>query len=129
VAVVVTAASGFDLGYVWKNQAGQTDSWERDEPKEPELSWYDFASAYIKEKWPYASPNYRRGIAETLTDLTEILTRPDDAAPSRDDMRRALREWTFSGLVRTGQEPPPDLAPVIGWLQQNTLPMSDLSGD
>ena len=25
MAVVVTAASGFDLGYVWKNQAGHTE--------------------------------------------------------------------------------------------------------
>src|ERR1035438_7530865 len=25
MAVVVTAASGFDLGYVWKNQAGQAE--------------------------------------------------------------------------------------------------------
>ena len=44
-------------------------------------------------------------------------------------MRRALREWTFSDLIRTGKQPPPDLAPVIGWLEQNTIRLSDLSGN
>lgn len=77
----------------------------------------------------YASPNHRRGIAEALTDVTEVLTRPDDAPPSRDDLRRALREWTFSDLIRTGKEPPPDLTPVVRWLEQNTIKLTDLSGD
>lgn len=57
------------------------------------------------------------------------MTCPDGAPPSRDDLRTALREWTFSDLIRTGKEPPPDLAPVISWLERNTVRLADLSGD
>jgi hypothetical protein len=80
-------------------------------------------------KWPYASPNHRRGIAEALTDVTEVLLDPGGNPPPVDDVRRALREWTFSGLIRNGKKLPPDLAPTVHWLEQNTIPLADLSGD
>jgi len=50
-------------------------------------------------------------------------------APPRDNLRRALREWTFSDLIRTGNEPPADLVPIIAWLEQNTVRLADLSGE
>ena len=86
--------------------------------------------SYTAAKWPYAAPNHRRGIAEALTDVTEVMICPSsEPPPSRDDLRRALREWTFSDLVRTGKKPPPDLVPVIGWLEQNTVALADFSSD
>ncbi len=111
-------------------ETGRPVAWERKEA-EPERgpSWYDFARSYAAAKWPYASPNHRRSIAEALIDATEVLTCPDDAAPTRDDLHRALREWAFSDLIRTGNELPADLAPVVRWLEQNTVQLADLYGD
>jgi integrase len=113
-------------GEAFSTRTGQPVSWQRDEPG---LSWYEFVCSYTAMKWPYASPNHRRGIAEALTDVTEVLISPDSSPPTQDDLRRALREWTFSDLIRTGKQPPPDLAPVVGWLEQNTVKLADLSGD
>jgi hypothetical protein len=86
-------------------KTGRPISWQRDEPDEPRLRWYDFVCSYAAAKWPYPAPKHRRGIAEALTDVTEVMVRPDEAAPSRDDLRRALREWTFSDLIRNGKKP------------------------
>ena len=119
-------------GEAFSTKTGRPVSWQHGEPEQPDepgLSWYEFVCSYTAVKWPYASPNHRRGIAEALTDVTEVLTCPDGAPPSRDDLRTALREWTFSDLIRTGKEPPPDLAPVISWLERNTVRLADLSGD
>jgi hypothetical protein len=119
-------------GEAFSTKTGQPVSWQRDEleePDEPGLSWYEFVCSYTGAKWPYASPNHRWGIAEALTDVTEVLIRPGEAPPSHDDLRTALREWTFSDLIRTGKEPPANLAPVVHWLEQNTVALTDLSGD
>src|ERR1022692_3280363 len=119
-------------GEAFSTKTGRPVSWQHGEPEQPDepgLSWYEFVCSYTAVKSPYASPNPRRGIAEALTDVTEVLTCPDGAPPSRDDLRTALREWTFSDLIRTGKELPPDVAPVISWLEQNTIKLADLSGD
>jgi integrase len=116
-------------GEAFSTETGRPVSRQRDEPDESGLTWYEFVCSYTAVKWPYASPNHRRGIAEALTDATEVMTGPDEASPARDDLRRALREWTFSDLIRTGKKPPPDLEPVISWLEQNTVALADLSGD
>jgi hypothetical protein len=116
-------------GEAFSTRTGQPVSWQRDEPEEPGLSWYGFVCSYTAMKWPYASPNHRRGIAEALTDATEVLLAPGSDMPSKDDLRRALREWTFSDLIRTGKQPPPDLASVVSWLEHNTIQLADLSGD
>jgi hypothetical protein len=83
------------------------------------LSWYAFSVAYCKAKWPYASPNHRRGIAEALTDVTEaaLLTEP---GPDRENLRAALR-WSYSTGIRDGGEPPPSLAKAVAWLEANTV--------
>jgi hypothetical protein len=61
--------------------------------------------------------------ASALTLAMSGRTRP--GPPVQDDLRRALREWTFSDLIRNRKEPPPDLAPVVRWLEQNTIQMAD----
>ncbi|MHB1594929.1 MAG: tyrosine-type recombinase/integrase [Streptosporangiaceae bacterium] len=93
------------------------------------MTWYELACSYSTMKWPYASPNHRRGIAEALTDATEVLIRPDGIPPARSDLRAALREWTFSSRITAGGQPPADLSPAIGWLEQNTIPLASLTGD
>src|SRR5689334_3979353 len=45
-------------------------SWTR---RRTAMAWYEFATAYAAVKWPLASANHRRGIAEALVDATEAL--------------------------------------------------------
>src|SRR5450759_5209991 len=68
-------------------------------------------------------------VAVVRSYVTEVPICPDSSPPAPDELRRALREWTFSDLIRTGKEPPPDLSTVVRWLEQNTVRLADLSGD
>jgi len=36
-------------------------------------AWFAFAQDYAQSKWAYASPNHRRGIADTMADVTEVM--------------------------------------------------------
>jgi integrase len=107
-------------GEPFATSTGLPASWERQE--ESTLTWYTFSLAFADAKWPYASPNHRRGIAEALTDVTEALL-TGDTAPDRDSLREALR-WSYSTRIRDNAEPPAHLAQVIRWLEANTVPMA-----
>lgn len=103
---------------------GRPVSWERDQPS---MSWYALTLAYTAAKWPYVSPNHRRGIAEALTDATEVMLAGDDDGPyKRDEIRRALRAWAYSDRLRGEREPPEDMAAIVRWLETATIPAADL---
>src|SRR6266567_9586761 len=70
--------------------SGRPVSWRR---KESALSWYTFTLDYAAAKWPYVSPNHRRGIAEALTDATQTMLSRDDRPYRREQFRRALQTW------------------------------------
>ena len=59
---------------------GRPVSWQREETS---VSWYALTLAYTAAKWPYASPNHRRGIAEALTDATEVMLTRDGSPHDR----------------------------------------------
>ena len=80
-------------GEAFSINTGRPLAWDRDQPS---VSWYALTLAYTAAKWPYASPNHRRGIAEALTDATEAMLAVDGGPPTRDEIRRALRAWAFS---------------------------------
>src|SRR6266487_5612391 len=110
-------------GEAFSIATGRPVSWKREESS---VTWYAFVLDYAAAKWPYASPNHRRGIAEALTDATEaMLTR--DGPHSVDDIRRALRTWAFSARLRTKGQAPADLDAVLRWLENNTVAMADLA--
>lgn len=111
-------------GEAFATETGRPTAWAR---RETGLSWYEFVCAYTAAKWPYVAPNHRRGIAEALTDVTEALV-TSNGRPNRDDLRTALREWTFSDLIRHGASPPEHVQPPIHWLEKNTVMLADLSG-
>ncbi|WP_068920876.1 tyrosine-type recombinase/integrase [Planobispora rosea] len=116
-------------GEAFSLTTGLPISWKR---KESALTWYGFALAYMDAKWPYASPNHRRGIAEALTDATEALLTAapgTSGAPEREEIRQALRAWAFSARIRDGIDPPDHLRPVVQWLERNTIPLADLTED
>jgi len=110
-------------GEAFSIATGRPVSWKREESS---VTWYAFVLDYAAAKWPYASPNHRRGIAEALTDATEaMLTR--DGPHSVDEIRRALRTWAFSARLRTKGQAPADLDAALRWLENNTVAMADLA--
>ncbi|NUW33831.1 site-specific integrase [Nonomuraea sp. SMC257] len=115
-AQLMTAAR---QGEAFSIATGRPVSWKREENT---LTWFAFTLAYVAAKWPYAAPNHRRGIAEALTDATEALLTKENSAFDADTRRAALR-WSYSDRVRDNAEPPANLAPVIRWLETNTVPM------
>lgn len=84
-------------GEAFSIETGRPVSWKRDEPS---TSWYALATDYAAAKRRYASPNHRRGIAEALTDATEAMLTSENSPYARDEIRRALRTWAFSGGLR-----------------------------
>jgi integrase len=50
-----------------------------------------------------------------------------DGPHPRDEIRRALRTWAFSGRLRGQANPPEDLVLVIRWLETATIPVADLA--
>jgi integrase len=87
-------------------------------------AWFAFAQDYATSKWAYASPNHRRGIADTMADVTEILISNSPGSLSTADLRAAVR-WAVSEKIRNPAAPvPARLAPAVSWLERNTVPMS-----
>ena len=109
-------------GEVFSTETGRPVSWQRDESP---TTWYDLALSYAAAKWPYASPNYRRPIAEALIDATEVMFTSPSPWPA-DDIRHALRSWAFSDRMRGQADPPEDIAPVIRWLAASTIAIPEL---
>lgn len=113
-------------GEAFSLRTGRPVSWAREENA---VSWYAFSLDYVAAKWPYASPNHRRGIAEALTDATEVLLKSQKGAPSREEIRHALRSWAYSERLQKGGEPPESVTPILRWLERNTIDMSELAPD
>jgi integrase len=118
-SLVAAARNGeaFDI------KTGRPVAWVR---KENAITWYAFTLDYTAAKWPFASPNHRRGIAEALTDAAEVLMATKKGAPSIAEMRAALRGWAYSERLQKGGEPPETLLPTLRWLERNTIDMADL---
>ena len=90
-------------GEVFDLDTGLPTSWSRLEA----MTWYVLTLRYTDVKWPYASPNHRRGIAEALTDATEVLLLHGTAF-SREDLRAALRcpiASEFGTALMSGKPP------------------------
>jgi integrase len=112
-------------GEAFSLSTGRPVSWTRDEST---ISWYALTLDYTAAKWPYAAPNHRKSIAEALTDGTEAMLVSDGPPYPIEDIRRALRTWTFSNRIRGANEPPEDLAAIVRWLQTATVPVRELGG-
>jgi hypothetical protein len=53
--------------------------------------WFAFAREYAAIKWPDASPEHRRGIAEALTNITAALLATGRNKPDDRVLRRACK--------------------------------------
>lgn len=96
------------------------------EEKRTEVSWYEFALAYLALRWPHAAPNYRDEINEGLTAATRALVQDKPGRPSEEALQRALRDWAFVLPGPGEREVPPEVARVLGWVQKASRPLKDL---
>jgi integrase len=96
------------------------------EDQDHEVSWYEFACAYVDMKWPEISPNSRRSIADSLATATSALLSTQRGAPKPDQLRKALYGWAFNVKQRE-LTPSATLAKTITWVERNTVPLPDLA--
>lgn len=90
-------------------------------------TWYEFAVTFVTAKWPYASPNHRRGIAEAVTDATEAMVPNTAGAPTRAQLRAAMLWATSTRIQQQASEPPTNLGDTLRWLERNSLSMESLA--
>jgi integrase len=96
------------------------------EDQHHDVSWYEFACAYVDMKWPEVSPNSRRSIADSLATATSALLSSKRGAPKPDQLRKALYGWAFNVKQRE-LTPSAALAKTITWVERNTVPLADLA--
>ena len=94
---------------------------------EREMSWLDFARAYVDMKWPRAAGNSRKGIAETLTTVTPVMFTTTRGKPADEVIRKALNGWVFNPRRRQAIEPTDEIRAALSWVERNTRPVSTLS--
>jgi integrase len=99
---------------------------QKQDQEEREVSWYEFACAYVDIKWPEVAPNSRRAIADALATATPALLTTKRGAPNPAHLRKALYGWAFNVKLREAGLPA-DLAPAIRWIERNTVPLTDLA--
>lgn len=102
------------------------------EPMARELnsrSWYEHAVAFVDMKWPRASANHRKSIAEALATVTPTLLATDRSRPSDADLRALLYRWAFNKTRREAGPPPDHLATAAKWVEANTVNLSALAED
>lgn len=92
-------------------------------------SWYEHAVAFVAMKWPRASGNHRKSIAESLATVTPALLATDRGRPTDRDLRAALYRWAFNKTRREADSPPAHLASALAWIQSNTVKLSTLEQD
>ena len=77
-----------------------------DQEPEHDVTWYEFACAYVDMKWDEMSPNSRRSIADSLATATTALLATKRGAPKPTQLRKALYGWAFNTKRREAGPPP-----------------------
>jgi integrase len=91
-----------------------------------EMSWYDFACAYLDMKWGPSAATYRRSLSEALTAITPALFDTDQGRPDAALIRRALHRWAFNTTRRSDPHMPADVRDALRWVQAHTRPVARL---
>jgi hypothetical protein len=87
--------------------------------------WFAFASEYVAIKWPDASPEHRRGIAEALTNITTAMLATTRNKPD-DKVLRSACKAAFNLNLRESMTDG-EMTAATRWLERNTLPVADLA--
>ena len=88
-------------------------------------TWFEHAKAFVAEKWPHVSPRHRKGIAETMTNLTMALVATKDGAPPDAELRRALYRHAFNAPAQRGEVPDEHFT-ALQWIEDASIPLSSL---
>lgn len=86
------------------------------------LSWLEFAMEYASMKWPHASPQHRRGIAEALADVTLAVAQTRSNRPSDEQLRLFLRQHAFNRADRQEPENEEEIR-TLRWLRGSSPPL------
>ena len=89
-----------------------------------DMTWYDFACAYVDMKWPRSAGTTRRTHAESMTTLTMSMLADKRGKPEDKQLRRALTRWGFNTARR--DEAKGAEREALKWLQAHTLSVSAL---
>lgn len=119
-SALVTAARH---GEAFSLATGEPVSWNR--ASSSEMSWYDFACAYVDMKWKGAAAKYRQDIARALTAATPAMLATERGKPTDRELRSAMHRWGFNNKDRDNA--PERAARALRWLAQNTKPVSALA--
>jgi integrase len=110
-------------GLAFAPGTGEPESWAAPGP-EP-VTWYRHAVAYAEMKWPHLAPHSRASVADALATVTPLLTRDTGRRPPTQMLRAALYGHAFNPLLRS-RAPDPDTASALAWVEQASLPVSQL---
>lgn len=90
-----------------------------------EMSWYDFACAYVDMKWPRVAATTRYTHATAFTAVTPLLFSGTKGKPDGQAIRVALTRWAFNTNAR--EAAPADVRAVLRWVEGHTLPVAALA--
>ncbi|MEO6085714.1 MAG: tyrosine-type recombinase/integrase [Umezawaea sp.] len=94
--------------------------------KSDQMSWYDFACAFVDMKWPHVAATTRRTHAEALTKATPAMFSSTKGKPDDALIRSALNRWGFNTTRRAAADMPEDVRRALKWVAGNTLPVTAL---
>lgn len=91
-----------------------------------DMSWYEFACAFVDMKWPRVAATTRRTHAEALTAVTAALFTTERGRPDAKVIRAALCRWGFNTNRRNDPDMPVEIAAALRWIESHTRPVSAL---
>ncbi|WP_243790188.1 tyrosine-type recombinase/integrase [Saccharopolyspora gloriosae] len=127
-----TLASSFHAQLV--TAASKGEAFLVDEPGLPvsmtratanQMSWFDFACAYVDMKWPHTSPGHRKSTADSLIVITSALLTTENGKPDQKVTNSALRT-AFSSRARNGEHPD-EIRRALRWIADHTHKVSALA--
>ena len=87
-------------------------------------SWYEHAMAFMDALWVHSSATHRKGTADALVTLTCALVPQGKAFRDNDELRAALRTWSFNtGARRSNSARPAHHAAALEWIAANSQPL------
>lgn len=91
----------------------------------PSHSAYSMACSYVDAKWNGSAPKSRKSVGDTLAATIEPLLKHGKAAPDLKAARAVMYGWVAVKQARESSTAPAGLAASIGWLEKNTVPISE----
>lgn len=116
--------SGARKGEAFDMESGRPLSMQR---TTRDMSWYDFACAYVDLKWPRVAATTRRTHAEALTTVTTSMFTTTRGKPDDKVIRKALYRWGFNTAHRDDENCPREIREALRWVAAHTRPVSALA--